>query len=53
MERHLASCPRCRASCESLKEVLRMCRTAPEPEVSAALQDKVRRAVHQLVAVGE
>jgi RNA polymerase sigma-70 factor, ECF subfamily len=50
MERHLASCPRCRASCEGLKRVLRMCRTVPEPEVSAALQDKVRRAVHQLVA---
>jgi RNA polymerase sigma-70 factor (ECF subfamily) len=48
MERHLASCPRCQASCESLKEVLRMCRTAPEPDVPADLQDKVRSAVHQL-----
>jgi RNA polymerase sigma-70 factor (ECF subfamily) len=53
MERHLASCPRCQASCESLKEVLRMCRTAPEPNVPADLQDKVRSTVHQLVAVGE
>ena len=53
MERHLASCPRCEASCEGLKQVLRMCRTAPEPEVPAEVQDKVRRAVHQLVAGGE
>ena len=50
MESHLASCPRCQASCEGLKQVLRMCRTAPEPEVPADLQDKVRRAVHALVA---
>ena len=50
MESHLASCPRCQASCEGLKQVLRMCRTAPEPAVPADLQDKVRRAVHQLVA---
>jgi RNA polymerase sigma-70 factor, ECF subfamily len=52
MERHLASCKRCEASCEGLKQVLRMCRTAPEPEVPAELQDKVRRAVHALVAGG-
>ena len=52
MEHHLASCPRCQASCEGLKQVLRMCRTAPEPEVPADLQNKVRRAVHQLVAGG-
>jgi hypothetical protein len=30
--------------------VLRLCRTAPEPEVPAEVQDKVRRAVHALVA---
>ena len=53
MESHLASCPRCQASCEGLKQVLRMCRTAPEPEVPADLQNKVRRAVHALVAGGE
>jgi RNA polymerase sigma-70 factor (ECF subfamily) len=52
MEEHLASCPRCQASCEGLKQVLRMCRTAPEPEVPADLKHKVRRAVHQLVAGG-
>jgi RNA polymerase sigma-70 factor (ECF subfamily) len=50
MEEHLAACPRCRASCDGLKQLLRMCRTAPEPDVPAELQDKVRRAVHTLVA---
>jgi len=50
MESHLAACPRCQASCEGLKQVLRMCRTAPEPKVPAEVQDKVRRTVHQLVA---
>jgi RNA polymerase sigma-70 factor (ECF subfamily) len=50
MEAHLAGCPRCQASCDSLKQVLRMCRTAPEPEVPVELQDKVRRGVHTLVA---
>ena len=50
MERHLAGCPRCAAACESLREVLRLCRAAPEPEIPAALQDRVRRAVHALVA---
>jgi len=52
MERHLASCPRCEASCEGLKQLLRMCRTAPEPDLPADLQEKVRHAVHALVAGG-
>jgi RNA polymerase sigma-70 factor (ECF subfamily) len=50
MEKHLASCPRCTAACDGLKEVLRLCRTAPEPEVPAEVQDRLRRAVHELVA---
>jgi RNA polymerase sigma-70 factor (ECF subfamily) len=52
MEEHLAGCARCRASCESLKQVLRMCRTAPARAVPPELQEKVRRAVHALVAGG-
>ena len=52
MEEHLAGCARCQASCDSLKEVLRMCRTAPAPDVPAELQEKVRLAVHALVAGG-
>jgi RNA polymerase sigma-70 factor, ECF subfamily len=50
MEAHLRSCPRCRASCEDLRQVLRLCRTAPPAAVPAPLQDRVRRAVHALVA---
>lgn len=52
MEEHLEGCARCQASCDSLKQVLRMCRTAPEPDVPAEVQEKVRRAVHALVARG-
>jgi len=52
MQSHLASCPRCQAACAGLEQVLRLCRTAPEPEVPAEVQDKVRRAVHALVAGG-
>jgi RNA polymerase sigma-70 factor, ECF subfamily len=50
MEKHLAACPRCAAACDGLKEVLRMCRTAPEPDLPVDVQDKLRRAVHELVA---
>ena len=50
MERHLAACPRCAAACDGLREVLRLCRTAPEPEVPAEVQERLRLAVHELVA---
>jgi RNA polymerase sigma-70 factor (ECF subfamily) len=50
MEKHLAACPRCAAACDGLKEVLRMCRTTPEPDLPAEMQDRLRRAVHELVA---
>jgi len=50
MEKHLASCPRCAGACDELKEVLRLCRAAPEPAVPADVQGKVRRAVHDLAA---
>lgn len=49
MEKHLAACPRCRASCDALREVLHHCRTAPSPEVPAALQEKVRAAIRAVV----
>ena len=50
MEKHLASCPRCEAACDSLKKMLRMCRTSPPPELPVDVQDKLRRAIHELVA---
>ena len=49
MEKHLAGCPRCAARCDGLKEVLRVCRAAPGPEVPAELQERVRRAVHAVL----
>jgi RNA polymerase sigma-70 factor (ECF subfamily) len=49
MEKHLAACPRCEASCEQLKQVLRMCRTAPEPDLPAEVQDKVRGAIRRAI----
>ena len=50
MEKHLASCPRCAGACDELKEVLRLCRSAAEPAVPREVQEKVRRAVHELAA---
>jgi RNA polymerase sigma-70 factor (ECF subfamily) len=49
MEKHLADCPRCRASCDGLRHVLETCRTAPTPEVPSALQERVRAAIRQVV----
>lgn len=49
MERHLAGCPRCAARCDVLKDVLRLCRTAPGPEIPPDIQERVRRAVHEAV----
>ena len=50
MEEHLQACPRCRASCDALKEVLRRCRTAPSPAVPAALQERVRAAIRAVLS---
>ena len=52
MEKHLASCPRCAGACDELKEVLRLCRAAPEPAVPREVQEKIRRAVHELAGGG-
>lgn len=48
MERHLESCDVCRASCDSLKHTLRLCRTAPNAAVPPNVQDAVRRALRAL-----
>jgi RNA polymerase sigma-70 factor (ECF subfamily) len=50
MEKHLAACPRCRASCDTLRSALETCRAAPTPKVPPALQEKVRTAIRQVVA---
>jgi RNA polymerase sigma-70 factor (ECF subfamily) len=50
MEHHLASCPRCQATCDSLKELLRSCRSLEAPQVPAGLQEKLREAIRAVVA---
>jgi RNA polymerase sigma-70 factor (ECF subfamily) len=49
MEKHLAACPRCRASCDTLRSALETCRAAPTPKVPPALQEKLRTAIRQVV----
>lgn len=50
MERHLDACGRCRDTCASLKQVLALCRSSPEPEVPAELQETIRRRIAELVS---
>jgi RNA polymerase sigma-70 factor (ECF subfamily) len=45
MERHLAGCPRCDATCNSLKRVLALCREAPVPEVPSGVRASVRTGI--------
>jgi RNA polymerase sigma-70 factor, ECF subfamily len=45
MEAHLAQCPRCRGTCDSLKRTLAMCRQLPTPEVPAAIAASIRTAI--------
>jgi RNA polymerase sigma-70 factor, ECF subfamily len=50
MERHVAACGRCRAACDSLRDTLRLCRSAPSPAVPEPLQDSIRRGIRDLLA---
>jgi RNA polymerase sigma-70 factor (ECF subfamily) len=45
MEAHLAQCPRCRGTCESLKRTLAVCRQLPTPEVPPSIAASIRAAV--------
>ena len=45
MERHLATCPRCRSTCDSLKETLALCHQVPTTPVPAPVQASVREAL--------
>lgn len=49
MERHLADCARCRRTCDSLREVLRTCRSAPLPEVPRRVQESIRAGIRSLL----
>jgi RNA polymerase sigma-70 factor (ECF subfamily) len=45
MEAHLAHCPRCRGTCESLRRTLAVCRQLPTPEVPASIAASIRAAI--------
>ena len=45
MERHIDRCPRCRGTCDSLKETLALCQALPAAPVPTAVQESVRRAL--------
>lgn len=49
MERHLASCARCRGACDSLKQAVALCRATPAPTVPTEVRDSIRRAVKELL----
>lgn len=51
MERHLAGCDPCRGACDSLRQVLGICRAATA-DVPEAVQRSVQRALRDLLANG-
>jgi RNA polymerase sigma-70 factor (ECF subfamily) len=50
MERHVASCPGCRAQCDSLRRTLDLCRASAEgaQAVPPGVQEQVREALREL-----
>jgi RNA polymerase sigma-70 factor (ECF subfamily) len=50
MQAHLASCKRCEAACESLKQTLALCRAQSRGEVPLEMQELVRKALRELAA---
>ena len=50
MERHLAGCPRCRSTCDSLKRTLALCRTsAAAVQVPPHIQASIKSALQELI----
>jgi len=47
LELHLAKCAHCRASCESLKQTLTLCRNSSEVPVPERVQESVRKAIRR------
>jgi RNA polymerase sigma-70 factor (ECF subfamily) len=52
MEQHLAGCPRCRSSCDSLRRTLVLCKSSPAPEVPEPVQRSVREALRKVLEAG-
>jgi RNA polymerase sigma-70 factor (ECF subfamily) len=50
MEAHLAACDACRGRCESLRQVLALCRAAPAPALPAEVDQSVRKAIREYLA---
>jgi RNA polymerase sigma-70 factor (ECF subfamily) len=48
MDRHVASCERCRAGCASLKHTLALCRTSSSYPVPPEIQALVKAALRDL-----
>jgi RNA polymerase sigma-70 factor (ECF subfamily) len=48
MQRHVASCKRCNAACESLKHTLSLCKAEPAAEVPPDVQERVRAALREV-----
>jgi RNA polymerase sigma-70 factor, ECF subfamily len=50
MEKHLSTCPSCDSACSALKTALLACHQQAAPNVSPAIQERVRSAVRAWVA---
>ncbi len=50
MERHIENCNACRDACASLQRTLRICRTAPSPQVPEPVQQAVRHQLRKVIA---
>jgi RNA polymerase sigma-70 factor (ECF subfamily) len=50
MQAHIATCKRCDAVCESLKQTLALCRAQPRGEVPREVQELVRKALREAAA---
>jgi len=49
MEKHIAACARCRARCQTLKQVVALCRANPSEPVPEPVQQSVRAALRRLL----
>ncbi len=51
MEKHLSGCARCRARCQTLKDVVALCRANPSQPVPETVQESVRTALRDLLPI--